>query len=414
MSIAQAWDAKRQAAMDAADRFLPNAGREYAKKRNFDYGPDDRGNVSTLSPYVRHRLLLEEELLRQVLEAHSFNHAQKFVEEVYWRTYFKGWMEHHPDVWHNYQQGLGRHIRRLNDNADACERYNEAVSARTGIDCFDAWINELVSTGYLHNHARMWFASIWIYTLGLPWQLGADFFLRHLLDGDPASNTLGWRWVCGLHTRGKTYLARVSNIANFTNYRFNPHGQLATSAPPLSEDAIVHHRPPPPSGSVPEAPFGLLVTEDDCAPEIGLFETSPVGVIGLTATNDRSVLPASPLVYEFGKAAVLDALDRAGAHWGCPTHFAGDKDWADSVLEWCGQHGIKELVTAWVPVGPAATRLAGIEEKLVAEGIALSRIRRTFDESAWPYAGRGYFKLKRQVPELLRQLGLEAELQETG
>ncbi len=70
-----------------------------------------------------------------------------------------------------------------------------------------------MATGYLHNHARMWFASIWIFTLRLPWELGADFFLRHLLDGDPASNTLSWRWVGGMQTMGKTYLARADNIA---------------------------------------------------------------------------------------------------------------------------------------------------------------------------------------------------------
>ena len=50
----------------------------------------------------------------------------------------------------------------------------------------------------MHNHVRMWFASIWIFTLNLPWQLGADFFMQHLLDGDPASNTLSWRWVAGI------------------------------------------------------------------------------------------------------------------------------------------------------------------------------------------------------------------------
>ena len=97
----------------------------------------------------------------------------------------------------------------------------------TGIDCFDAWARELVATGYLHNHARMWFASIWIFTLRLPWELGADFFLRHLIDGDPASNTLSWRWVAGLQTAGKTYLATAENIARFTGGRFAPQG-LAT------------------------------------------------------------------------------------------------------------------------------------------------------------------------------------------
>ncbi len=414
MTNVETWNATRQAALESLEQFLPSAGRDYARQRNFDYGPDDRGNVSALSPYVRHRLLLEEELLRRVLERHSFNDAQKFVEEVYWRTYFKGWMEHHPDVWDNYQRDLGRLMRRLNDDAPARDRYNEVVSGRTGIDCFDAWIDELVSTGYLHNHARMWFASIWIYTLGMPWQLGADFFLRHLIDGDPASNTLGWRWVCGLHTRGKTYLARVSNIANFTNYRFNPRGQLATSAPPLSEDSMVHLRPPPPAGIEPDGRYGLLVTEDDCVPEQGLLVGEPVATLGVTATNDRSLLPVSPLVYDFAKAAVNDALDRAGAAWGCPTQFAGDGDWVDSVRAFCEEQTLTSLVTPWAPVGPAATRLGELETALAGDGIELVRVRRAYDEDAWPFAGRGYFKLKRQVPELLGQLGIEAELRETG
>ncbi len=97
------------------------------------------------------------------------------------------------------------------------------LSGSTGIDCFDHWAQELADTGYLHNHARMWFASIWIFTLELPWQLGADFFLTRLLDADPAANTLSWRWVAGLHTPGKHYLARASNIEKFTLGRFNPH-----------------------------------------------------------------------------------------------------------------------------------------------------------------------------------------------
>ena len=79
---------------------------------------------------------------------------------------------------------------------------------------------ELKETNYLHNHARMWFASIWIFTLDLPWELGAEFFLKHLYDGDSASNTLGWRWVAGIQTPGKHYLASEWNIKKFTNNRY--------------------------------------------------------------------------------------------------------------------------------------------------------------------------------------------------
>ena len=94
------------------------------------------------------------------------------------------------------------------------------MDGRTGIDCFDTWVEELRETNYLHNHSRMWFASIWIFTLGLPWQLGARFFMRHLLDGDASSNTLSWRWVAGMHTNKKPYLASKENIDKFTVNRF--------------------------------------------------------------------------------------------------------------------------------------------------------------------------------------------------
>ncbi len=224
----------RAAGLAQLERFATKAGRDYASRRNFDLGPENRGNVSTLSPFVRHRLVLEQEILQSTLALHTPSQAAKFVEEVFWRAYFKGWLEHRPSVWSDYRVSIRRLIDDLDSDADLHARYESAIAGNTGIDCFDAWARELVQTGYLHNHARMWFASIWVFTLQLPWQLGADFFYRHLLDGDPASNTLSWRWVCGLHTRGKTYLARVSNIASYTDNRFNPHGQL-----PVRVEAVV-------------------------------------------------------------------------------------------------------------------------------------------------------------------------------
>ena len=115
------------------------------------------------------------------------------------------------------------------------ENYLNAVEGNTNIEYFNYWVKELKDTNYLHNHTRMWFASIWIFTLNLPWQLGAEFFLKHLLDGDPASNTLGWRWVAGIQTQGKHYLASEWNIKKFTNNRFNQIKLNENATPKISE-----------------------------------------------------------------------------------------------------------------------------------------------------------------------------------
>jgi deoxyribodipyrimidine photo-lyase len=92
----------------------------------------------------------------------------------------------------------GRPVAPVGQGPGPTQPLGGATFGRTGIACFDQWTGELLETGYLHNHARVWFSSIWIFTLRLPWKLGADFFIRFLNDGDSASNTLSWRWVAGL------------------------------------------------------------------------------------------------------------------------------------------------------------------------------------------------------------------------
>ena len=208
----------RSAGLAQLDMFLSKAGITYAKGRNFDLGPGRHHMVSRLSGHLRRRLVTEEEVISAVLGRHSFFSAEKFITEIYWRTYFKGWLEMRPSVWQQWLLDCAN-LPRTSALAEAC-------SGQTGLDCFDAWTDELKNSGYLHNHARMWFASIWIFTLGLPWQQGAEFFMKYLRDGDPASNTLGWRWVAGLQTRGKAYAARADNIDQYTRGRFFPEGQL--------------------------------------------------------------------------------------------------------------------------------------------------------------------------------------------
>ena len=405
-------EASRKAAFVALQQFLPRAGAEYAAQRNFDYGPGTRSNVSTLSAYIRHRLVHEGEVLDAVLQRHPVTAASRFIEEIFWRAYFKGWLEHHPTVWMDYRGVVQALVDSLGTTAEFTDRYENAVDGATGIDCFDAWVGELKSTGYLHNHARMWFASIWVYTLRLPWQLGADFFYRHLVDGDPASNTLSWRWVCGLHTKGKTYIARVSNIASYTAGRFNPQERLAHEAKPIKEAQIHATRSLPPAQTVPRgSKYGLLVTEEDCAPESLPLRDSPIALLGAVTTNSRSPLPVGRPAREFAIGAVADGVVRAARHFGLPAQSARSDSWDDALLAWARSNGLDTVVTAYAAVGPVAERLASARQALAKNGIRLVQLRRAYDTCTWPHATKGYFKLKSRIPGVLEQLGITGEQQ---
>ena len=397
----------RAAGLSRLARFLPNAGSNYTRTRNFDFGPERRGNTSVLAPFVRHRLVLEPEILEHTLQRHPLPAASKFVDEVFWRAYFKGFLEHHPAIWGSYTRDVSDLLRTLQDDSSQLERYNSATEGKTGIECFDDWARELVQTGYLHNHARMWFASIWIYTLQLPWQLGADFFLRHLMDGDPASNTLSWRWVCGLHTPGKTYLARASNIANFTDRKYDPAGQLATSAPPLSESRVFPCEALPPAATIADnEEFGLLVTEEDCSPEIGLVNRPPSAVLGLVAPRSRSPLPVGFAAYNFAIGAVKDGVERVARAFEVNAQVSEVDYDASILLDWASDNRINTIATAYVPVGPTADLLRATADKLEHNGVRLVQLRRAYDDASWPHATRGYFKLKKAIPSVLQDLGI--------
>ena len=215
------------AGVSKLDYFIGNNLQNYSRDRNFDFGPDNRNNISLLSPYISHRTLFEYDIVKSCLKKYKVDKVEKFIQEIFWRVYWKGWLELRPEVWTDFCDSYL--------SIEQSKYYKKALDGKTGIRCFDEWVNELKEYNYLHNHSRMWFASIWIFTLKLPWQLGAAFFMEHLYDGDPASNTLSWRWVAGIQTRGKHYLARSSNISKFTNQRFQ-YTQLTTDAEPIFED----------------------------------------------------------------------------------------------------------------------------------------------------------------------------------
>lgn len=384
--------------------FAPRMGRRYANGRNTDHGPGAHGAVSMLSPFIRRRLVLESDAVATALAAHGPEDAEKFVQEVIWRGYFKGWLERRPQVWASYRAGLDADLAALDRDRRLRRDVERAMNGQTGLDCFDAWATELLDTGYLHNHARMWFASIWIFTLGLPWRLGADFLYRHLLDGDAASNTLGWRWVAGLHTRGKPYPADAQNIATFTAGRFTPRqGDLADvtegleATEPDGLPAVLPLRaftPPQPG-----RPTALLITDEDCRVEdFGLAALDMRTTATLNASHLRSPLPVPNLVHRFEEGALADAALRSG--------FAATSLRADdpaALAKWARAAGATQIATPYVTCGPLRDWMDEAAAPLAKHGIALCEWRRDWDAAIWPHATAGFFKVKQAIPRILPQ-----------
>jgi len=407
-----AWTPTRDAALARLQAYLPSAGRDYSRSRNHDFGPQRRGNVSTLSPWIRHRLISEAEVLEGVIGLHGTASAEKFIQEVFWRTYWKGWLEMRPGVWEDYRKEVEDQFTALDANQSLMDAYAQAVEGSTGIACMDAWIHELHADGYLHNHARMWFASIWIHTLNLPWTLGADLFMRQLLDGDPASNTLSWRWVAGRQTLGKTYLARADNIHTFTNGRFSPEPRQLAAQAPAPANLPQHPRPtalPAPGMASAGLRCGILLTEEDLDPMSAAEHLAgmPDGVVAVAGSHfatRRSPRPVSDHVLRFTAGALDDALARAGEHWSCPRTLLPAAANARQLLDWAASHGIEQIATPWAAVGPARSALKALHPQLAAAGVDLIMLRREWDNQCWPHASHGFFRFRQEIPPLLQQL----------
>jgi deoxyribodipyrimidine photo-lyase len=393
MSEPLAFIPSRVAALARLEEFLPAAAR-YAAERNYVRPGHD--NISRMSPWVQKRLLLESEIVDAARARWSFEAVEKFVQEVYWRTYWKSWLEQRPEAWFRWVEDVPRLRAAL--SAEQRSTLEAAHAGRTGIAGFDAWAQELVATGYLHNHARMWFASIWVFTLRLPWELGAAFFYEHLLDGDVASNTLSWRWVAGLQTPGKTYVARADNITFYTDGEYAPAaGQLATAAFSLKEEPL----PKVPAWTEDAAQvaslktyerIGLWVHPEDLAVEQGELAGLKVRALNASWPSDIRVRAGwSQKVATWTQAALHDGAMRAGQHFGAPVSSGETSDLAVSLVEWAKQNDLQAIVAYRPFVGPWLAEALALETALASAGIAVIWRRRIWDTEYFPHATRGYF-----------------------
>ena len=381
------FEASRAKAIDKLNNFIEKNLSDYSRLRNFDFGPDKRDNVSCLSPYVTHGVLNEIEIIKKSLAKFSFSKNEKFIQEVLWRTYWKGWLELRPNVWTDYLVSLNNIREKFRDNKE----YLNAIEGNTNIECFNEWVKELKENNYLHNHTRMWFASIWIFTLDLPWQLGAEFFMQHLYDGDAASNTLGWRWVAGVQTQGKHYLASEWNIKKFTNNRFN-NIKLNENAPPKVSEKIY---------SIVKQNFAnpqdidqnnLLVFENNLSLETTDFKNNKFKKVYLVSNkNENRSIKLSEKVIKFKSLLSKDQEQRLK-----------DQSIDCEIIDVSEVKKIGENIISLYPtVGENL-------DYLNSNNIKLNFLYRKLDHYSWQYCNKGFFNFKNYIPKIISKFILQA------
>ena len=374
------FEASRAKAVDKLNTFVEQNLSDYSKLRNFDFGPSNRSNVSCLSPYITHGIINELEVINKSLKKFSFAKNEKFIQEVLWRVYWKGWLELRPDVWSDYLIELDKIKKEFKNN----QSYLDAIEGKTNVDCFNQWVIELKESNYLHNHTRMWFASIWIFTLELPWQLGAEFFMQHLYDGDAASNTLGWRWVAGIQTQGKHYLASEWNINKFTNNRFK-NIKLNENAKPISNDKIYSVINKGFKNSEILENKTLLIFENNMTFEFSDFKEHKFKKILLVSNNTDRTIKLSEKVLKF-KANLLEdqKIRLKEKSINCETININDLK------------NITEEVYALYPtVGENLNFIQNNQLKNI------KFLYRKLDQFSWQYCNKGFFNFKNYIPKII-------------
>jgi len=385
--------ATRPEALRALGDFVNGPVLRYARLRS--HMVEGHPHVSRLSAALTHRLITEEEVLRVVLQAHKPAAVEKFLQEVVWRSYWKGWLELRPGVWRDF-------IDFAPTGEPLAERLREG---RSGCEAMDVLSRELISTGYLHNHARMWWASFWIHRAGLPWRDGARFFLDHLLDADAASNTLSWRWVAGLQTAGKTYLVRRSNLETYwpdapeqglNQLDGDPTIDILRDTADCSRHEIAEAVESP-----GDAPAGLLLHEEDLSLECGPLRGFRPEAVHFWKTPPRSSLRAAWL-----PLATEDACSRAESHF---QREVTASETLNALQDWVESQSLRRIVMASPFVGPVRDSLAPFLVWCADRSIAIVPIRRRWDSRVLPLARAGFFPFWNSMRPRLADL---AELSE--
>ncbi len=376
------FEISREGALKQLDAFINSELANYSFKRNFDLGPKDKSNVSCLSPYISHRLITEYEVAKSVLAKFPYQKVEKYIQEIFWRVYWKGWLELRPQVWTDFIEDL----KGLKED----ESYKKAINGETQIECFNDWVKELKENNYLHNHTRMWFASIWIFTLNLPWQKGAEFFMKHLYDGDAASNTLSWRWVAGLQTKGKHYVAQSWNISKFTNNKYK-NVKLNENALSLTDKREYKLNPL------------NFITEDNSNENLLVFENELnlenkdlkkyKNIYLVLLSNDIRKLKLGQKVLDYKSGIINDQKKRFE-----------DLQIIDEVKFQNLADEINSFDVVHPCIGENFSFLNNIRKK---QNLKLNFFLSEEDKFSWQFSNKGFFNFKNNIPKILTSFNLQ-------
>jgi deoxyribodipyrimidine photo-lyase len=198
--------------------------------------------TSRLSPYLKYGVVHPRQLLAEADARRDGPRA--FQSELAWRDFYADVLFQRPtSAWEHWNARFD--AIRYDTGAVAQERFRTWCEGRTGFPIVDAGMRQLLATGWMHNRVRMITASFLVKDLHLPWTWGARHFLRHLLDGDLASNNHGWQWAAGSGTDAAPYF-RVFNPVT-QQAKFDPDGEYVHRWIPELDtthypDPMVDHR----------------------------------------------------------------------------------------------------------------------------------------------------------------------------
>jgi deoxyribodipyrimidine photo-lyase len=213
-------------ALPASVPFTPGEGEALRRLQVFVEGEEaaifaygdrrdrmDLEATSKLSPYLRFGMLSARQAVASVLaameaapDARARKGAETWLNELVWREFYMTILYHFPGVVEQSFRSNLRDVAWANDIDD----FAAWCEGRTGYPVVDAAMRQLVHTGWMHNRARMIVASFLVKDLLIDWRWGEQFFMQHLVDGDPAANNGGWQWTAGTGTDAAPYF-RIFN-----------------------------------------------------------------------------------------------------------------------------------------------------------------------------------------------------------